>query len=654
MSENMLVFHNAETQVDELIEQSLKNPLQLDSCAVKILEPGQSTGNQTWNPQLPQHRPWTETEDLLVDKSELSGRKADLFSAGVLWMNEFDELLERAAKSRVQEPSISAQSCTKEELSDAIGVRQVEGGCALVSFDLRRLAEEVGSKEDLVVVLPATIGDMPLVRVAPDAFSRRLVQGVHVRLLVVPDTVTYVGANAFAAMCVQRIHLGCKVEYLGEQRFDLTAISPKNECREYSVDQHNQSYSSRDGNLFSNGSCDLLFLASPYNERVKLPDNIERIAGAAFANGCKPPLMVDCPATLARVDDKSWDDSVWCFSSNSPAHDILDKRDVRLASQHVVEYKGCWYDLGGKDATLVLGPPPPASASRRFAENAAQRAAHAHELPEKMAQERASRRNLPVYTSIPQPPPLPPTGTLALPREIDARPLVRIGVRALLFAPETLLVPDTVRIIERENACRGTKRLVLPEGLRSIGRHCFYSRMLEGIVSIPASVKQVGEGSFEYALCRLEHTGSVIHTSTDQLLSCFLTDSTKGVPFDFARYDELLLSGKTLPDRLGALLHRIAVPQCLSDEVRDALVAHLNNNKREAQERVAREGSMIMVAALVKAGFIELDSFDRQIELLRAANRTDCVAYLMDWRRELRETERTGGEPAKARSRFAL
>ena len=164
---------------------------------------------------------------------------------------------------------------------------------------------------------------------------------------------------------------------------------------------------------------------------------------------------------------------------------------------------------------------------------------------------------------------------------------------------------------------------------------------------VPASVRSIGEGSFEYAVCRLSHVGAIVHVSADQLLTCFLTDASDGVPFDFARYDELLRSGKNLPDRLGALLHRLAVPYRLADDTRSVLVSHLRALGREAQERVAREGDRNMVEALVKAGFIDDASFDRQIELLRACNRTDCVAYLM-------EHHRAQAKPASAKERFAL
>ena len=191
------------------------------------------------------------------------------------------------------------------------------------------------------------------------------------------------------------------------------------------------------------------------------------------------------------------------------------------------------------------------------------------------------------------------------------------------------------------------REAALPEGLEAIGPHCFCSRILEGPVSIPASVRSIGEGSFEYAVCRLERTGTIVHVSADQLLTCFLTDAEDGVPFDYGRYDELLRSGKNLPDKLGAVLHRLTVPYRLEDATRTALVAYLRDHEREAQKRVAQEGDRAMVEALVRDGFVDERTFDRQIELLRACNRTDCVLYLM-------EQHRAQSKPTSVRERFAL
>ena len=41
-----------------------------------------------------------------------------------------------------------------------------------------------------------------------------------------------------------------------------------------------------------------------------------------------------------------------------------------------------------------------------------------------------------------------------------------------------------------------------------------------------------------------------------------------------------------------------------------------------------------MVRALADAGLLDGARFDVQIELLRQANRMDCVAYLMEWHRK--------------------
>ena len=95
------------------------------------------------------------------------------------------------------------------------------------------------------------------------------------------------------------------------------------------------------------------------------------------------------------------------------------------------------------------------------------------------------------------------------------------------------------------------------------------------------------------------------------------------------------------------MLHRLTVPYRLEDATRTALVAYLRDHEREAQKRVAQEGDRAMVEALVRDGFVDERTFDRQIELLRACNRTDCVLYLM-------EQHRAQSKPTSVRERFAL
>jgi len=124
------------------------------------------------------------------------------------------------------------------------------------------------------------------------------------------------------------------------------------------------------------------------------------------------------------------------------------------------------------------------------------------------------------------------------------------------------------------------------------------------------------------------------------------------VPFDYARYDELLLSGKNLPDRLGALISRVADPHRAPDEVRFALVERLRERGSDARKRVAQNGDRDEVAALLEAGFIDDATFDEQIELLRSCNRADCVLFLME---EHRRSNAGVSQPSSSsRARFAL
>lgn len=667
MKSNALVFKENEAPIESIIDQVIKNMPHLRASEVHVIRAAQATAGEVWSPQLPAYEAWVPREvsfaasareihedtngkqiDVADDASVFFGTDGDLLVVGSLGMGITDEARERLIRPALEGRSDDFEAATllsptDINLRDALGVRQDPDGYALTKFDLRMFSAALGSSDELVVALPAFVDGIPVVRIAAEAFARRLVQGVGVRLLVVPDTVASIATGAFSVLSAQHIHLGRNVRTLGEQLCDVAGVSPRLARREFSVEQGNVRYEAREGSLFDDEGRRLLFLASPYDARVDLPADIERIADAAFALGCEPPSVVSCPSSLMGVDTKAWDDAVWVCPSDAAVRRPLAARGVRLAGTQAVEQEGCWYDFDDEGAVLVSGPPAPASVSRHFAQEAALRAAALQGL--EIATPFAGCGGM---VSSPE--------LLTLPHEVQGRSLVRIGVRALPYAPATLVVPDTVRTIERDNFCRGTKRLVLPGGLQRIGAHCFCSRTLEAPVSIPESVRFVGEGSFEYAVCRFECTGSIVHVSADQLLTCFCSEPVVGgVPFDFSCYDELLCSGKNLPDKLGAVLHRLAVPYRLSNRVREVLVAYLRSHEGEAQQRIARDGDRAMVAALVDAGFIDERTFDHQIELLRACNRTDCVIYLMDQRQKQRSSEGLNAEnTSHVRDRFAL
>lgn len=424
------------------------------------------------------------------------------------------------------------------------------------------------------------------------------------------------------------------------------------------------------------GAFRLLFAEAPYGERLALPDGVQIVGPALLAKGVTPPHVIDAPASLARVDGAVPPETVWRGDDPAALARVVARCGGRVTDFQAVEDAQCWYGFAApapmaapdngdaavagspsapfaaasasptsREAHLVAGPPAPDSVSRQFSSAAHARMRGASDVSAREAAASAASAMVA---------PVSAADRLALPRTVDGAPLTIIAERALITAPATLSLPDTVRAVRDGNACKGTRKLMLSEGLRTIGAHCFCSRTLAGPVLIPASVTSIGEGSFEYAVVRLAAADVVVHITSDQLMSCFLATPDDGVPFDFARYDDQLLTGRGLPDHLGALLHRLAAPFRLAPAMRDRIVEALRERAVEACQYVAREGDIAMVRALADAGFLDDgDLFDRQIERLRASNRTDCVLFLMNWQHDRTEAARATA-PQRARDRFAL
>ncbi len=422
----------------------------------------------------------------------------------------------------------------------------------------------------------------------------------------------------------------------------------------------------------------LLFAEAPYGERLALPDGAQIVGPALLAKGVTPPHVIDAPASLARVDGAVPPETVWRGDDPAALARVVARCGGRVTDFQAVEDAQCWYGFAApapapmaapdngdaavagspsapfaaasasptsREAHLVAGPPAPDSVSRQFSSAAHARMRGASDVSAREAAASAASAMVA---------PVSAADRLALPRTVEGAPLTVVAERALITAPATLAIPDTVRVVRDGNACKGTRKLMLSEGLRTIGAHCFCSRTLAGPVLIPASVTSIGEGSFEYAVVRLAAADVVVHITSDQLMSCFLATPDDGVPFDFARYDDQLLTGRGLPDHLGALLHRLAAPFRLAPAMRDRIVEALRERAVEACQYVAREGDIAMVRALADAGFLDDgDLFDRQIERLRASNRTDCVLFLMNWQHDRTEAARAT-IPQRARDRFAL
>lgn len=570
-------------------------------------------------------------------------------------------------------------------LNVPLTVREDGEGYALSAVHLSVLVEHGLPADDLVVVVPSVIGGRPVVRIASEAFARRFTSGARVRLLVVPDTVEVIGAQAFGSVCAEVVALGANVLTYDPAPLDLALPAPRLETRSYVVHPDNPRFFVENGcllerlgergggrgdgsdpaplSLASPAPSRLLFATAPYGERFAVPEGVRVMGAATFAKGCPPPRVVDAPCSLERVDGAVSPETVWRSADPVEMARIAARCGGRVTDFEAVDQEQCWYGFSEGDtcvasvaaaettraAHLVAGPPAPDSVSRRFSSAAHARMHQGEALsPREIAAQAASAMVAPVSSA----------DRLALPREVQGAPLTSIAERALITAPATLVIPDTVREIRDGNAAKGTRKLMLPEGLRTIGAHCFCSRTLVGPVLIPASVTSIGEGSFEYAVVRLAAADAVVHITSDQLMSCFLEDPDDGIPFDFERYDEQLLVGRGLPDHLGALLHRLAAPFRLEPDMATRIVEALRERAADTMAAVAREGDSAVVRALAEGGFLDDDTlFDRQIERLRASNRTDCVLFLMNWRHEKQQAVRAaaqGAAPTRARDRFAL
>lgn len=576
-----------------------------------------------------------------------------------------------------------------------ITVRRDGEGYAVSAVHLGKLAEHGLQADGLIVVVPSFIDDVPVVRIASEAFSRRFTSGAQVRLLVVPDTVEVVGSQAFNAVSAEVVYLGAGVRTYDPSPLDMALPNPRLEVRRYLVSPANKCYAIKEDCLLeragggrsersgagdarlssseATASFRLIFASAPYAGHFVVPDGVRIMSAAAFAKGCPSPRVIDVPDSLERVDGSMNPETLWRASDPAALARIVARCGGRVTDFQAVEKNQCWYGFtegndpaekdgfaredavakepsvaaegGSREAHLVAGPPAPDSPSRQFSS-----AAHARMRGATAVSAREAAANAASAMVAP----VSATDRLALPREVEGAPLTLIAERALITAPATLVIPDTVREVHDGNACKGTRKLMLPEGLRTIGAHCFCSRTLVGPVLIPASVTSIGEGSFEYAIVRLAAADAVVHITSDQLISCFLEDAEDGIPFDFARYDDQLLVGRGLPDHLGALLHRVAAPFRLAPGMRDRIVDALRERAAEAVQYVAREGDIAMVRALADAGFLnDVELFDRQIERLRASNRTDCVLFLMNWQHDRAEATRATA-PKRARDRFAL
>ena len=206
-------------------------------------------------------------------------------------------------------------------------------GYAVSAVHLGKLAEHDLRADSLIVVVPSFIDDVPVVRIASEAFARRFTSGAQVRLLVVPDTVEVVGSQAFSSVSADVVYLGAGVRTYDPAPLDMALPNPRLEARSYAVSSANERFAVKDGCLIermgaggSEGggfglpassprhdadSWRLVFAQAPYEERFEVPAGVRVVGAAAFAKGCPAPRVIDAPDSLGRVDGSVAPETLW-------------------------------------------------------------------------------------------------------------------------------------------------------------------------------------------------------------------------------------------------------------------------------------------------------------------------------------------------------
>ena len=176
----------------------------------------------------------------------------DLLAAGSLGMGVDDDARARLLAMAARQEGVGGSAAVDvPDEQDAPAVSVQRAGDGLCPGRLRSACACASCRSAIrgCWCSPRSWTAFPVVRIAPGAFARRLVRGVGVDVLVVPDTVQRIGAGAFSALPGRHIHLGAGVRAGGAQACDLSGVTPPLERRTYSVSEENEHYQAQDGSL---------------------------------------------------------------------------------------------------------------------------------------------------------------------------------------------------------------------------------------------------------------------------------------------------------------------------------------------------------------------------------------------------------------------
>lgn len=623
-----LVFSDVNTPISKLISAAEAQEFRLLSKELIINNNSSQSDGTIWSPQLDSYKEWISHHDKIQelgfrqaakeDQENASTKPYDLLSSGSLHFGSAEgyrqKIIEEALKPKKNEEKLVQKNMHNFEDLQAGLIFKEEADCFVLSeLNLHALARYLGTNKDIVIMLPDFIDDKPLREISANACIRRNSQGVQVKLLYLGDELKKVAQGALSSIQCEHIHIGKKLIDFKAQAFSRSNYADKKQALEISVNDANPNYMLVDNYLLTQDETELIYAAEPsepYPSRLELPSSIRIIHPHSFIEDAILPELVVCPPLLEAQKSKALESALWVCEKDLAMYETLRMRGVRLASHEVIKEKGCYYDVDNDFAALVLGPRPPLSASKKFART------QANKLQNQSFKPNAAQADQ----------------TLSLPSSINAKPLKCIKTGALLSAPKTLIIPDSVEIIEDQNLAKGLERLILSRNLKSIGEKCFCSRSISNLIDIPASVHSIGEASFEFCKIRFEQVHTIVHISQDQMKSCFIEAKEGELPFNFRAYDEILISNTYLPDKLGALLSRLAGDYPLDKAVEEALVNQLLSQRERVYEKVAQSPDSKLIDALIQSGFIRKSTIDELLNVLQRYNRKNEIIALMDYK----------------------
>ena len=451
---------------------------------------------------------------------------------------------------------------------------------------------------NVILRIPQTVDGIPVTRIASGAFMKWLSYDTLVHLLDCPEGMESIAKDCLSPLSVENIYLPSTLTQLEPQVLSVGTHAQIQRTVRFFAHPDNPIFSTHEGSLYTKDFTTLHYAAFPYKDTVRLHENTRHITENAFVQSDLMPHFISCPPYLEDTKDFVSKDTIWLRDEDSTFAAFIDGRNMYGACHTFFEEDGDFFDIINKNEARLI---------RSFS--------HEDEL--------------------------------RLPAQVHGCTLKHIGPYALPKRVKRLDIPVTINTIAHDNACPALQRLILHDGITSIGERCFTSRMIENAIFLPQSLKRVGNASFPRCTCRIcaencdvtipdyEHTH--LFGRTDML-------------FDFDRYDLQLTSIRAPKTRVDAILDRLNSVHPVSEEVMPEIIKSLRQTKKLVMQQVAHKATVSLIAILINHEFYQDDMADDQITLLQEMHKPDCVARMIQYKHQ----KQAATPKARPSSRFAF